>query len=102
MLKNIQESARSYFMYYVYRIRSRSQPDQSFIGISRDVKRRVKMHNAGRVEATREAGPWKLVFYAAFSRKQRALEFEDFLKSPEGSKFGRRRLWQNVVDPDKA
>ncbi|MDF3128834.1 GIY-YIG nuclease family protein [Kiritimatiellaeota bacterium B1221] len=88
-------------MYYVYRIRSRSHPDKSFIGVSRDVKRRVKMHNAGRVEATRESGPWKLVFYAAFSRKQRAQEFEDYLKSPEGKKFGRKRLWQHLEDPDQ-
>ncbi len=88
-------------MFYVYRIRSRSRPEKSFIGTSRDVKRRVKMHNAGRVEATCEDGPWKLVFYAAFSRKQRAHEFEDFLKSPEGKKFGRKRLWQTVEDPDK-
>lgn len=87
-------------MYYVYRIRSIKNPQHTFVGRSRDLKRRVKMHNAGRVEATREDRPWKLSFYAAFSRKQRAVEFEVYLKSPEGKKFGRRRLWQPVEDPD--
>lgn len=85
-------------MYYVYRIRSCTSPDESFLGSSRNVKKRLKMHNAGLVDATREARPWKLTFYAAFSRKQRAEAFLDFLKSPVGKSFGRKRLWQVVED----
>ncbi|WFB35696.1 GIY-YIG nuclease family protein [Kiritimatiellota bacterium B12222] len=87
-------------MYYVYRIRSLTQPKQSFIATSSDVKKRVKMHNAGRVEATKDACPWKLTFYAGFTRKERAKEFELYLKSPEGKKFGRKYLWhiQKEVD----
>lgn len=87
-------------MYYVYRIRSRNHPEHSFIGISRDVKKRLACHNGGQVEATQEFRPWKLSFYAAFSHKQRAKEFEAFLKSPEGKTFARQHLWQKLEDGD--
>lgn len=85
-------------MYYVYRIRSRHHPEKSFIGVSRDMDKRLRRHNDGMVEATREHRPWKISFYAAFSRKERAYAFEDFLKSPEGKKFGRKHFWQKLGD----
>ena len=87
-------------MYYVYRIRSRVKPDQSFIGTSRNVKKRVLMHNSGQLEATREYRPWIVSFYAAFSRKSLAKDFEDFLKSPAGKSFGRKHLWKKHEDHD--
>ena len=88
-------------MYDVYRIRSRQHPERSFIGVSRDVKNRLHRHNDGLVEATREHRPWKLSFYAAFSKKERAVEFEEFLKSPAGKTFGRKHLWQKAKSEDE-
>jgi len=88
-------------MYYVYRIRSKSKPDQTFVGTTRNVKKRLSLHNIGQVGATRDFRPWKISFYAAFTRKQRAHEFEDFLKSPNGKSFGRKRLWQSIPKPDE-
>lgn len=88
-------------MYYVYRIRSQHHPHRSFIGTTRNVKKRLAMHNTGQVSSTRDYSPWKLSFYAAFTRKQRAYDFEDFLKSPAGKEFGRKHLWNKVPDPDQ-
>jgi predicted GIY-YIG superfamily endonuclease len=88
-------------MFYVYRIRSRNQPRESFIGTTRSVKKRLALHNSGQVSATREYCPWVISFYAAFTRKQRAHDFEDYLKSPEGKQFGRKHLWNKFSDPDQ-
>ena len=85
-------------MYYVYRIRSRNHPDKTFLGTTQDVKRRLNLHNSGRVGKTREYRPWRLVFYIAFSRKRRAQEFLEYLQSPAGREFGRKRLWQRLED----
>lgn len=87
-------------MFYVYRIRSRHHPKQTFLGVTRSVKKRLSMHNTGQVRATRDFAPWRLTFYAAFSRKRRAEEFLDYLQSPKGKEFGRAHLWQQVEDPD--
>jgi len=83
-------------MYYVYRIRSEHHPERSFIGTTRNVNKRLALHNSGQVRDTREHCPWKLSFYAAFSSKERAYEFEGFLKSPGGRKFAHKHLWRNV------
>ncbi|MGA0332868.1 MAG: GIY-YIG nuclease family protein [Kiritimatiellia bacterium] len=89
-------------MHYVYRIQSRNRADKSFIATSRDVKKRLALHNAGKVEATQEHCPWKLTFYAAFPKKERAKEFEEYLKSPEGKKFGRKHLWRSSSHSEPA
>jgi len=87
-------------MFYVYRIRSRHNPEATFLGVTRSVKKRLSLHNAGEVRATREDRPWRITYYSAFSRKQRAEAFYDFLKSPAGQEFGRKHLWQRVPDHD--
>jgi len=87
-------------MFYVYRIRSRHHPKETFLGMTRSVRKRLNLHNAQRVEATAEYAPWRLSFYAAFSKKERATEFLEYLKSPAGKEFGKEHLWQKVEDPD--
>lgn len=85
-------------MYYVYRIRSRHNPDQTFVGVTRDLNQRLSLHNTGQVDATREYRPWRVSFYAAFSRKKRAEAFYEFLISPAGAEFGDQHFWQPVEE----
>ena len=66
-------------MYYVYIIQSKAFP-QKYIGFSEDLKQRIKDHNAGACPHTAKFKPWKLNFYAAFETKQRAMDFERYLK----------------------
>ena len=87
-------------MYYVYRIRSRHYPKETYVGMTRSVDKRLALHNAGEIKETRDFSPWRVSFYAAFSRKKRAEAFLDFLSTPEGTTFARRHLWQQVEDMD--
>ncbi|MEO8326749.1 MAG: GIY-YIG nuclease family protein [Nitrospirota bacterium] len=48
-------------MKYVYLIRSKSHPKQSYIGISSDLKKRLIVHNSGISVHTSKFMPWKLV-----------------------------------------
>ena len=80
-------------MYYVYRIRSEINPQQHYVGFTEDLKKRLKSHNKGSNKSTAPFRPWKLEFYAAFEDKDRALEFERYLKTGSGKAFGRKRLW---------
>ncbi len=80
-------------MYYVYLIQSKSHPDQRYIGYSEDLRARLKAHNAGQSVHTAKYRPWHLITYLAFSEKQRALDFERYLKSGSGKAFANKRFW---------
>jgi predicted GIY-YIG superfamily endonuclease len=80
-------------MYYVYLLRSVKQPDQTYVGLTADLKKRLQKHNYGEVPHTSKYKQWDLVSYAAFNSRKQAAEFEAYLKSGSGRAFAKRRLW---------
>ena len=81
-------------MFYVYLIKSISHPEQKYIGQTDDLKRRLEQHNAGYSIHTAKYKPWELVNYFAFSSKDAALEFEQYLKTGSGHAFAKRHFWK--------
>jgi predicted GIY-YIG superfamily endonuclease len=81
-------------MFYVYLIKSISHPEQKYIGQTDDLKNRLKQHNAGYSIHTAKYKPWELVNYFAFSSKDAALEFEQYLKTGSGYAFAKRHFWK--------
>lgn len=80
----------SCMMYYAYILQLR---DNSYYhGYSDNLKERVKDHINGEVKATKKLRPIKLVFYAAFTSKKKALDFEAYLKTQSGFAFRNKRL----------
>ncbi|HVP83895.1 MAG TPA: GIY-YIG nuclease family protein [Rhizomicrobium sp.] len=79
-------------MKYVYILECIAEPDRHYVGITNDLKQRVKVHNSGGVYHTSKFKPWKLNSYIAFSDEQRAVAFEKYLKSHAGRAFARKRL----------
>lgn len=80
-------------MFYVYRLRSQSNPGFSYTGYTTDLKRRLTEHNGGQVTSTAKHAPYDLIFYAAFDDARTARDFEDYLKTGSGKAFARKRLW---------
>jgi len=80
-------------MYYVYLIKSISDPDKSYVGFSMDLKERLRKHNKGGSKHTMNYIPWRLVVFMAFADKGKALNFEKYLKSHAGRAFAKKRLW---------
>ena len=78
-------------MYYVYILKLKN--NTFYIGFSSDLKNRIKEHQGGNVLRTKNLRPVKLVFYAAFVSKKKALQFEKYLKSGSGRAFANRRFW---------
>ncbi|SRR5258706_9362717 len=77
-------------MYYAYILQL---IDKTYYhGFSEDLKSRVKDHEQGLVASTKNLLPVKLVFYAAFSSKKKALDFETYLKTHSGFAFRNKRL----------
>src|SRR6266568_4119235 len=50
-------------LYYVYLIESLSTEGQRYIGITGDLKQRLREHNAGESSHTSKSKPWKLAGY---------------------------------------
>jgi putative endonuclease len=73
-------------VFYVYVLRSES--DSGFyIGYSTDLKRRFAEHRRGASFATKSRGPWKLIYYEAYTEREDAEGREKFLKSGAGRRF---------------
>jgi predicted GIY-YIG superfamily endonuclease len=83
-------------MRYVYLIQSIPNPTQRYIGLTNNLKARLRSHNDGQSPHTSKFKPWKLVTYIAFSNERDAVEFEKYLKSGSGRAFAEKRLWNSV------
>jgi len=78
-------------MYTVYIIQS-IKHGSYYKGFTTNLRQRIEQHNLGKVKSTTEKRPWKLIFYAVFVNKEKALAFEKYLKSGSGVAFMRKRL----------
>ena len=81
-------------MDYVYIVRGMANPRQIYIGATEDLKQRLADHNAGKSPHTAKFMPWELECYVAFPEKQRAHDFEKYLKSHSGRAFAGKRLYR--------
>lgn len=79
-------------MQYVYILRSLSHPERHYIGTTQDLRERLDRHNAGSVRHTSKFCPWAIKTYLAFDNRERALAFEQYLKSASGRAFCKKRL----------
>ena len=79
-------------MIYVYILRSLEHPDRHYVGVTADLRARLKKHNAGDVSHTSKYAPWTVKTYLAFSEDAQAFPFEKYLKSASGRAFAKKRL----------
>jgi putative endonuclease len=83
-------------MYYVYVLRSKTHPDETYIGSTRDLRRRLTEHNAGKSVHTNKFKPWELMAYIAMPERHLAEELERYLKSGSGRAFANRHLLMQI------
>jgi putative endonuclease len=80
-------------VFYVYILRS--ERDSGFyIGFSTNLRARLRQHQDGKSFATKSRGPWKLIYYEAYTEREDAEGREKFLKSGAGRRFLRAQLRQ--------
>jgi putative endonuclease len=78
-------------VFYVYVLRSES--DSGFyIGFSTNLRARLRQHQNGKSFATSYRGPWKLIYYEAYTERKDAEGREKFLKSGAGRHLLRAQL----------
>jgi len=80
-------------MKYVYLLQSLANRSQRYVGLTDDLKARLRAHNSGQSIHTAKHKPWKMTAYLAFDDEQRALKFEKYLKSGSGRAFANKHFW---------
>jgi putative endonuclease len=77
--------------WYVY-ILENATDEAFYVGITEDLRKRLKKHNAGEVPHTAKHHPWRIKTAIAFTDEARAIDFERYLKSSSGRAFAKKRL----------
>ena len=78
--------------HYVYIFVSQKTQGKYYIGFTGDLDDRLRHHNHGAVPSTKPFRPWTYRTCIAFADRQRALDFERYLKSHSGRAFLAKRL----------
>ena len=74
-------------LYYTYILQSQKSSDRYYIGFTEHLESRLKSHNQGNNPHTTKYRPWQIETAIAFSDRRRAVDFEEYLKSPAGRAF---------------
>ena len=78
-------------MYYTYVLQSKKDK-QFYTGYTDDLKDRLSLHNAGKVESTKNRLPVKLIYYEACLSQRDATHREKYLKTTWGKRYIKTRL----------
>src|SRR6266513_1254832 len=73
-------------MFYVYLLHS-TKDNGFYIGYSTDLKRRLSEHKRGASFATKSRGPWKLIYYEAYTEREDAGGRKNILRAGQGGVF---------------
>ena len=79
-------------LFYVYILRSETEPPHFHVGFTENLQSRLKHHNSGGNPHTAKYKPWRIKTAIAFTDRGQALNFEEYLKTASGRAFARKRL----------
>lgn len=72
--------------FYVYILKSEST-GRHYYGYTQDLEDRLLRHNENRERATKNRGPWKLIYHESFLNRSEAMKREKFFKTYKGWKW---------------
>ncbi len=78
-------------MFYTYVLLSKKD-NRLYTGYTGDLRKRFIAHNSGKVQATKNRGPFELIYYEACLNEQDATAREKYLKTGMGKRYLKNRL----------
>lgn len=89
-------------MYYVYFLRSLSNPDKTYIGYTNDLERRLVEHNEGQDTSshTNRFKPWQIEAYVMADTQETALIVEAYFKNTSGKEKIKKFEQENPLHPN--
>lgn len=82
--------------YYTYVLQSLKDED-FYVGYTRNLKERLRLHNLGKVDSTKLRLPLELIYYEGCLNQQDALKREKYLKTSWGKRYIKNRLKQYLT-----
>lgn len=77
-------------MFYVYYLKSSKNGD-IYVGSTKNLENRIRLHNSGRVRSTKFYRPWKLLNSEVYNLRSEAMKREMFLKTGQQKELLRRK-----------
>ncbi len=77
---------------YVYILRSEKYQNKDYIGITKNLKERLTIHNSGKMPHTSKYIPWRIEVAIWFRNKEKAFAFEKYLKHGSGKAFTKKHF----------
>ncbi len=78
--------------HYVYILTSELDESKHYTGLTDNLEKRLKAHNSGQVSYTAKFKPWKIETAISFRSREKAAEFEKYLKSHSGRAFASKHF----------
>ena len=66
--------------YYVYMLKLISKKSITYVGYTKDIKKRISLHNSGKGAKFTRGRKWKLIYKEKFSTKTKAISREYYIK----------------------
>ena len=66
--------------YYVYMLKSNGIKPVTYVGYTKDLKKRLNLHNSGKGAKFTRGKKWKLIYKEAFKSKSKAISREYYIK----------------------
>ena len=66
--------------YYVYMLKLISKKSITYVGYTKDIKKRISLHNTGKGAKFTRGRKWKLIYKEKFASKNKAISREYYIK----------------------
>ena len=66
--------------YYVYMLKSKGIRPVTYVGYTKNIKKRISLHNSGKGAKFTRGRRWKLIYKEIFKSKSKAISREYYIK----------------------
>jgi len=67
--------------FYVYMLKSEGKKKVTYVGYTKDLKKRIKLHNSGKGAKFTRGRKWKLIYKEKHNTKNQAISREYYIKN---------------------
>ena len=76
-------------MYYVYMLKSKGIKSVTYVGYTKNLQNRIRLHNTGKGAKFTRGRKWKLIYKEKYKTKSKAISREYYIK--------KNRLIRNII-----
>ena len=80
--------------FYVYVLKSKSKKPVTYVGYTKNLSKRIKLHNSGKGAKFTRGRTWKLIYKEAFKSKSKAISREYYIKKNRSLRNKIKSLYQ--------